>query len=60
MSPVKFHHKYDHEIKFQYDDMLKKKESKVVSSPPKDLYFMKSISNGTVAMMHAVANNKAK
>ena len=40
--------------------MLKKKESKVVSSPPKDLYFMKSISNGTVAMMHAVANNKTK
>ena len=41
--------------------MLKKKESKVVSSPPKDLYFMKSISNnGTVAMMHAVANNNTK
>ena len=43
--------------------MLKKKEPQVVSSPPKDLYYMKqTISNacGTVAMMHAIANNKAK
>ena len=42
--------------------MLKNKDSKVVSSLPKDLYFMKSISplGGTVAMMHAVANNKTK
>ena len=40
--------------------MLKKKEQQVVSSPPKDLYFMKSISNGTAAMMHAVANNRLK
>ena len=49
--------------KFQYNDMLKKKEPQVVSSPPKDLYYMKqTISNacGTVAMMHAIANNKAK
>ena len=49
--------------KFQYNEMLKKKEPQVVSSPPKDLYYMKqTISNacGTVAMMHAIANNKAK
>ena len=49
--------------KFQYNEMLKKKKPQVVSSPPKDLYYMKqTISNacGTVAMMHAIANNKAK
>lgn len=50
-------------INEKYNDMLKKKEPQVVSSPPKDLYYMKqTISNacGTVAMMHAIANNKEK